>query len=151
MRSLLCYSRHFFLFLLERAVFRSWGLVSSRFLSGYVGQSLCYYCCSADCWLLGLTLPIRKHLWACFTLRCLALHGGYTCYVALPPGGHVTLCMLLCVHRVTRVVVICFCTGTVAFLLCSPLLVASDSFCVRGFASFGRLPMRFRFCLYVAR
>ena len=151
MRGLLCYSRHFSVPLSDRAVFRPWRPMSPRILSGYARRSLCYYCCSADCWLLGLTLPIRRCQWACCTLRCVALHSRYTCYVALPPGGHVTLCMLLCVHRVTRVVVICFCTGTVAFLLCSPLLVASDSFCVRGFASFGRLPMRFRFCLYVAR
>ena len=104
MRSLLCYSRHFSVPLLDRAVFRPWRPMSSRILSGYARRSLCYYCCSADCWLLGLTLPIRRCQWACCTLRCVALHSRYTCYVALPPGGHVTLCMLLRVHRVTRVV-----------------------------------------------
>ena len=130
-----CFATHVISpFSLDRAVFRPWRPMSSRSLSGYARQSLCYYCCSADCWLLGLTLPIRRCQWACCTLRCVALHSRYTCCVALPPGGHVTLCMLLRVHLVARVVVICFCTGTVAFLLCSPLLAASDSCRVRGFA-----------------
>ena len=119
---------------MDRAVFRSWGPKSSRSLFGHARQRLCYSCCSAGCWLRELTLLIYEHLWACCTHWCLALHSRYTCCVALPPGGLVTLCMLLCVHRVTRVVELYFCTGTVAFLLCSPLLAASDSCRVRGFA-----------------